>query len=263
MGELGITTREHYESSLYMMEEFGVIGTCEVQEDATGCSIEGNTSVMVLCDGIGGLERGELASRTAVNEVLRCAREYEWKDNPTDFLKYCIEQANEAVFELTDEDGIAIQSGCTIVIVLTVGRKLYVGNVGDSRAYLVKKDEMYRLTEDHNYYELLKRQLERKEISQEQYNIETERGAALTSYLGMGTLKECYICRQPIVLDRDEIVLLESDGLYKLVSDEEIMCIIRNNVRRLDKAGAELLESARTHRRNYQDNTSIVLFRIK
>lgn len=263
MNDLGLTTRESYASSLYVIEEFSAIGTCEKQEDATGCLIEGNTSVLVLCDGIGGLERGDLAARTAVNTILRRASGYIWKESPIEFLSYLIAEANEAVFQLVDESGIPIQGGCTLVVVLTVGRRLYLANVGDSRAYLIKKDGMRQLTQDHNFSEQLKRQLKSGEISQEEYNANIARGTALTSYLGMGELKECFICSEPIILDRDEIVLLESDGLYKLVSDEEIARIVKNNVRTLENGGTELLKHARNFAVNYQDNTSIILFRIK
>ena len=263
MNDLGLTTRESYASSLYVIEEFSAIGTCEKQEDATGCLIEGNTSVMVLCDGIGGLERGDLAAKTAVNTILRCASGYIWRESPIEFLRYLIAVANEAVFQLVDESGIPIQGGCTLVIVLTVGRRLYLANVGDSRAYLIKKDGMRQLTQDHNLSEQLKRQLKSGEISQEEYNENISRGMMLTSYLGMGELKESFICSDPLVLDRDEIVLIESDGLYKLVSNEETEKILKNNVRMLGNGGNELLQCAKNSTVNYQDNTSIILFRIK
>lgn len=263
MGELELTRRESYTSALYQIEEFSTIGTCEMQEDATGSGIAGNTSVMVLCDGIGGLERGELASKIAVDTILKCAEEYVWKERPIDFLQFLIEEANDAVFGLNDESGTPIQGGCTVVITLTIGRKLYWANVGDSRAYIIKQGEMQQLTRDHNYGELLRRQLEQEVITQEEYGANIAKGAALTSYLGMGELKEWFVCREPVLLDRDEVVLLESDGLYKLLNEEEIMQIVRRNVRSLDVVGEELLLCAKKNVTNYQDNTSILLLRIK
>lgn len=239
MNKLGLTKRESYSSPLYAIEEFNAIGTCENQQDYTGCCIEKNTAVMVLCDGIGGLERGELAAHKAVDVVLNLAKKYEWKNNPVQFIELSLKEANEAVFSLCDENGIPLQSGCTIVLILVVGNKLYVANVGDSRAYLVKKDDMLQLTEDHNY------------------------GAALTSYIGIGNLEEYYISKEPIALERDEVLLMETDGLYKLVDDSTIYSTIREKVRCLDEVGEELLRIANANVEAYQDNTSIVLFRIK
>lgn len=263
MKELKLTTRESFASPLYALEEFSDIGTCDVQEDATGCFIEGNTAVMVLCDGIGGMERGELASRKAVQTIQYFVRNYEWKEKPEAFLRFLVEEANRAVFELTDEENIPLQGGCTLVLLLAVGRKVYWANVGDSRAYIIKKDGIYRLTKDHNYLEQLKKELQENRISEEQYRSLKPKGAALTSYLGMGEMKECYVCKEPLLLDRDEVILMESDGLYKLLDEEQIWQIVRKNVRCLDVAGEELLGKAKEQVRNYQDNTSIILFRMK
>ncbi len=263
MNTLGLTTRRTYESSLYVIEEFSTLGTCAVQEDATGCCIRENTSVMVLCDGIGGMERGDLAAKMAVDTILQCSAKCVWKENPVAFLRYAVEEANHAVFELIGDDGVPIQGGCTLVVVLTVGRKLYLANVGDSRAYVLRKEGFDRITTDHNYGEWLKRELEKKEITEEKYCSEIEKGAALTSYIGMGALKECFVSSKPMLLDRDEVLIVESDGLYKLVNENEIKEIICRNIRSLDEAGMHLLKRAREQVKGYQDNTSIILFRIK
>lgn len=263
MGRLQFTTRNSYSSSLYEIEEFGMAGTCAVQEDATGCRIDGNTSVMVLCDGIGSLARGDLAARAAVRNILQLTSEYAWKDNPVEFLKYLLAEANEAVFSLKDEHGKPVRGGCTLVVVLTDGRRLYLANTGDSRAYLIRKDGIHRLTEDHNFSGMLRRALACGEISEEEYAANIARGAALTGYLGLEEIKEHFVCSGPLLLDRDEVVLLESDGLYKLVSEEEIFRIVRSNVRTLEAAGTELLTYAENRAKTYQDNTSVLLFRIK
>lgn len=263
MKDWKLTTRKSYESPLYVIEEFSSIGTCEVQEDATGCLMEGNTAVLVVCDGIGGLERGDLAARTATDTVLRLVSEYDWREAPSAFLRYLLEETNEAVFQMRDEKGRSVQGGCTLALALIAGRKLYVANVGDSRVYLIKKGASRQLSVDHNYAGQLARQLKANEITQAEYEENIPRGAALTSYIGMGELREWFLTEEPVLLDRDEIVFLESDGLYKLLNDREIMEQIRANIRELNTAGEALLREAETRAGKYQDNTSIVLFRIK
>lgn len=263
MNKLGLTKRENYTSPLYVIEEFNAIGTCQNQQDCTGCYIEKDTSVMVLCDGIGGLERGEIAACKAVDVVLTLAKKHEWKNNPIQFLEISLMEANEAVFSLCDENGVPLQSGCTIVLTLIVGNKLYVANVGDSRAYLAKKSEMIQLTEDHNYGKRLDRMCVADSLTEDEYKELMAKGAALTSYIGIGNLEEYYISREPIALERDEVILLESDGLYKLVDDSTVFSTIRKKVRCLDEAGEELLQTAQGKTNAYQDNTSIILFRIK
>lgn len=259
----GFTKRESYESPLYAIEEFSVIGSCSRQEDCTGCLLEGNTSVMVLCDGIGGMERGDLASQTAISSIIKNSCEYLWKEKPTEFLKYLVQEANEAVFSMRDESGRAVYGGCTLVLALTLGRRVFIANVGDSRAYIINRDKIERLTKDHNFSELLKRQLEECKITNAEYEEQKVRGAALTSYLGMGELKESFIGNEPLIFDRDEVLLIISDGLYKLLPEKEIFKIIKDRLRCLDEAGEELLAAAQKHKKDYQDNTSIILFRIK
>lgn len=209
------------------------------------------------------LRGGDLAAKVAVAEILQLTSEYEWKDNPVEFLKYLLAEANEAVFSLKDEDGRPLLCGCTLVVVLTAGRRLYVANAGDSRAYLIKKDGIYRLTEEHNFSGMLHRAFACGEISREEYAANTAKGAVLTGYLGLEGIKEYFICSGPLLLDRDEVVLLESDGLHKLVSEEEMFRIVRSNVRMLEAAGTELLTCAESMAATYQDNTSILLFRMK
>lgn len=263
MDGMGLTRRESYSSSLYAIEEFSILGSRKKQEDGTGCSIDGNTSVMVLCDGIGGLERGDLAAKAAVESILWQASEYEWKENPVSFLDYLIQKANESVFSLCDESGRAIQGGCTLVLALAVGRKVYIASVGDSRAYIIRRTGIRQLTPEHTFAEQLRRRIMAGEIMREEYDKEIARGAALTSYLGMGKLQECFLCSGPLVLDRDEVILLESDGLHKVVSDADIFRIIEGKLRCLDEAGEELLSMVQNQKNRFTDNTSIILFRIK
>lgn len=263
MNKIELTKRESYNSPIYVVEEFNAIGTCENQQDYTGCYMEKNTAVLVLCDGIGGLERGELAAHKAVDVVLNLAKKHEWKNNPVQFLELCLKEANEAVFSLCDENDIPLQSGCTIVIVLIVGNKLYVANIGDSRAYLAKRNKLMQLTEDHNYGKRIERMNESGSLTEEEYAEVEEKGAALTSYIGIGNLEEYHISKEPIALERDEVLLMETDGLYKLVDDSTIYSTIREKVRCLDEVGEELLQIAHRNVEAYQDNTSIILFRIK
>lgn len=261
------TKRESHEDSFYTIDELQVLGTCDKQEDSLCVVRKGMFTLLAVCDGMGGLERGELASKAAAETVRKCAEEWTNDTDPVKFLKNTVERANLAVEQVTDENGRLLTAGSTICIALIKGIQLYVANVGDSRVCLINKSGLVRLTTDMNYAEKLKRMLERGEISKEGYKEEIRQGKALTSYLGMGELDEVYVSDTPVKVDQGSVVLLESDGLYKLLSDTMIQEIVALNSRNTTLAGENLIEKAAASvaetSSKYQDNTSIILFRVK
>ena len=254
---------ESFENSFYSVELFSTLGTNDEQEDVISCSLGDMCAVLVLCDGMGGMKGGRLAAQTAIRSIQMFTEDEDWTSNPKEFLKRAMERADEEVFFLKDDAGKRLGCGCTLLIALVTGRKIYYGNVGDSRIYFYDGAELRQLSQDHTYGELLKHRLMTGKIDKEEYQKETEDAAALTGYLGLGELKESFVCTKPLLLDRNQVLCLQSDGLYKLVSEEEMKEIICNHVKCLEQVGYELLHRAETNRRLYQDNTSFILLRLK
>lgn len=255
----------HYslENSFYSVEAYSVIGTCEKQEDAMDCVANDTSMVLILCDGMGGLGNGEMAAIKAVSTIKQLVTEQTWTSNPQEFLRKAIEIADEEVYFLKDSDGKKISAGCTVLIALVIGRKVFYANVGDSRIYYYDGNVLLQMSQDHNYGEQLKRQLRDGEITKETYEKEQSKEAALTSYLGLGEVKERYIAEEPILLDRNQVLCLQSDGLYKLLSEEEMQEIIGQTPKDLGRVGERLLQKAEENRVSYQDNTSFILLRLK
>ncbi len=251
------------ENTFYSIEIAQQLGTNEQQEDAVGCVLGDMSALLILCDGMGGLNRGALAAETAVATIKSLSKKMDWEQNPIEFMSRAIRLADEEVYHLRDENDERIKGGCTLIMALLIGRNLYYANVGDSRIYIYEEKEIRQLTQDHNYGEMLKRRFQQGKISEEELKAEWGRAAALTSYIGMGEIKEAFISSQPIKLNRDSVVLLQSDGLYKLVSDDEIRQIVENNSRDLERVMTKLFEQAYHNKRNYQDNTSVMLLRMK
>lgn len=265
MKESDEKARYHYsfENSLYSVEAYSVIGTGERQEDAVDCIVEEMSAVLIVCDGMGGLEQGRTAAKRAAAVVKQLALEQDWKSRPRQFLSKAIEIADEEVYFLKNADGDKISAGCTIIIALVLGREVFYANVGDSRIYHYNGVDFLKLTQDHNYGELLKKKRKNGEIGEDEYQRELSKAAALTSYLGLGELKEFYIAEEPVLLDRNHVLCLQTDGLYKLLSNEEMKEIIKKNAKDLKKIGENLLNRAEANRVSYQDNTSFILLRLK
>lgn len=251
------------ENAFYSIEIAQQLGTNETQEDVVGFELGDMSAMLILCDGMGGMQRGELAAKTAVDAIKQLGKKMDWEHNPQEFLNKAIRVADEEVYLLTDENGERIRGGCTLILALVIGRNLYWANVGDSRIYLYKDKELNQLTQDHNYGEMLKRRLQQGRISEQELKNEWGRAAALTSYIGIGEIREEYISEISVQMDRDSVVLMQSDGLYKLVSEEEMKGVIENSTRNLERVMTKLLERAYLNKKEYQDNTSVILLRMK
>ena len=122
-------------------------------------------------------------------------------------------------------------------------------SVGDSKIYVIRRDDMVCVTKEHNYLMLLNKQLEEGTIDEEEYAREVKRGAALISYLGMGNVNLMDANPNPLPLEDGDIVVLCSDGLYKALSDADD----------LEAAVQELQMQAQISAGRVQDNTSIVV----
>ena len=148
--------------------------------------------------------------------------------------------------------------------VIIKDHKLYYVSVGDSRIYLIRKEEIAQITEDQNYRLTLKRELENNTLSQEEYLKEIPYADALISYIGMGGLKVIeYNSDYPLELKDGDKILLCSDGFYRSFSEKEIIeevngienFSIEEDVKRMIEKAAQknILQGKK------QDNTSGIL----
>jgi len=96
-------------------------------------------AVAVLADGVGGLNYGEVASRLAVETALKTFREAPGEQTPQQLLTQMFNSANLAVYDKGMEDHGKSRMATTLAIVVLRNNEIVVGNVGDSRVYLVRK----------------------------------------------------------------------------------------------------------------------------
>lgn len=238
-----------------------IIGTRKSQQDSIFGYVNGTKALTIVCDGMGGLTGGELASRLAVECLMK-----EWfageeiADIPV-FLEQAALKADEQVFAQKDEMGNSLEAGTTIVAAIVRGRELYWLSVGDSRIYIIRGNEMVAVNRKHNYRMTLNRKLKRGEITKEEYAAEEYRAEALISYLGMGNVSLMDVNQKPFLLEDGDIVVLSSDGLYKSLSEEEIFELVRMNEGNMQEAAEALTKAAMGKGKAKQDNTSVVTLR--
>lgn len=238
-----------------------VIGARESQQDSCYVDVEedGN-AIGIICDGMGGLAGGEIASQNAVRMFIE---DYEQvRHEYTNFYSFFLEEMIEIdsmVAELTDEAGNLLSAGTTLVAVSVKDGNFQWISVGDSKIYILRENHLYSMAMEHNYLTLLNQRLQEGSISEEEYASEVGRGAALISYLGMGNISLMDAYPKPVELMDGDIILLCSDGLYKALTEQQITEIIHNYAGNLDVAANVLQEQAAMAAGRTQDNTSIVM----
>lgn len=243
------------------------IGDRSDQQDDFGYDLNDSGAMVLVCDGMGGHNGGNLASATVTKRFLS---DYK-KLCPTDktatiaFLHDTTVLANSDVFELADLNGEKINAGSTVVSVAIFDRQLYWSSVGDSRLYLFRDGELVQITQDHNYTTLLTEKLNMGLISQEEFEYEKCNGEALISYIGMATLPLIDYNDTPFALVSNDKLILMSDGLYKVLSDNEILSVV-SNFSNISEAVQALNQKAKRNAKKFKisrDNTTISILKIK
>lgn len=253
------------ENSLFRLSVFSVLGDREEQQDSVGFELKADEGMVVVCDGMGGHECGKLASTLAVDLMLRtCDADYPCKDVHA-MLIDAVVRADARIASMTHKDGTRMTAGSTLVAVHIRGKELYWVSVGDSRIYLYRNGELVQATEDHIYRNLLDEKYREGEIEQEIYDTELERGEALISFLGVDGLPKIDSNDTPLLLQKEDLVLLMTDGLYKLVPDEEIGRILENFVNIDDalKALEMKVQKAAEKQKISRDNMTLALLKLK
>lgn len=253
------------ENAVLELAALSVLGDRSDQQDRMGYALSADSGVAVVCDGMGGHDGGRLASTAAVEEILAACAVESTSFDPVELLLSAVKRANSRVCALTDSSGNPLRAGSTAVALWVGNGSLYWGAVGDSRAYLFRGGEWVCLTQDHNYLTVLNEKRNAGLIDEAEYARESVRGEALISFLGIGELNLIDYSSTPLTVYRDDKVLIMSDGLYKLVSDEEIARII-DNFNNIGDAVQALEMKAKKNSKNKQidrDNMTVALIKIK
>ena len=107
------------------------------------------SNLLIVADGMGGHQAGDLASRYTVEVIVDSVKKSR-KDDPVYVLREAIEMANRKVLEKADSDDSLHGMGTTVVAATVKDGCLYVANVGDSRLYLIR-DHIRQITKDHSF----------------------------------------------------------------------------------------------------------------
>jgi PPM family protein phosphatase len=233
-------------------------------EDAIGS--DPDIGLMVLADGMGGYNAGEVASGIAVQIVSELAAEGASRENRDEIdphsgmmrqsivLRDAVYRANKIIFQTAQSQTHCEGMGTTIVACMFYDNKVSIAHVGDSRAYRLRSGQFEQLTMDHS---LLQELVDRGFYSAEEAQRSTNRNY-VTRALGVEPTVEVEVNEYEV--QPDDVYLLCSDGLPDMVEDEDIHLTISTFNDSLDVVGKQLIELANDH--GGRDNVSVMLAQV-
>ncbi len=234
------------------------VGLCRVlNEDNWGWAHLGEGLDLYVCaDGMGGHDKGEVASQMAVETICaKAARRIEALDRISperleNVLEESFQDANNGIKDHSET--LRNDMGTTMVAALVHEDRLaFVANVGDSRGYLLREGMLHQVTRDHS---LVARMVEQKRISREEARHHPHSNILLRT---VGTERNVDIDIFSVELEPGDRLLLNSDGLWGEVEDEDIESIL-NHYDDPRVACRELVRAA--HHGGGKDNITVVLY---
>ena len=253
--------QEQYQPKELQVSAASLIGSRRNQQDSL-CytSLPDKGFLAVVCDGMGGLGGGELASYTAcagmVDAFEKCG-----DAQPADFFVRTASEIDVSVAGIADAEGVPIGAGTTLSAVWIKENCMHWISVGDSKIYLVRGHQTRCLTTPHNYKMLLDKRKQAGTITSEQYEAEFSRGEALISYIGMNGLKYMDVSMEGLELEAEDQIVLCSDGFYRQCPEENLAQCLENLSGDYETYASQLAEAVIRNQPRGMDNTTLILVR--
>ena len=202
------------------------IGSCRQENQDNYCAqqLPGGTAWGIVCDGMGGVNGGRIAAHIATDTMQQYFARQRRSLQPggeKSFIMRGFDITNRAVYEKATSDPEMMGMGTTGVCAYAGGGLAHVVHAGDSRAYLFHEGEMRQITRDHSMVQQL---VDSGKITREQAAQHPKKNL-ITRALGVSAniVPEYNRCE----IEVGDILLLCSDGLTNMISDEEIALVLR------------------------------------
>jgi serine/threonine protein phosphatase PrpC len=226
--------------------------------------VDENGVVLAVSDGMGGALAGEVASKMAVETVSHKFLEEDdpdktispdsYSDSLVGKLYDATVYANHLIHQQGRKDPQYNGMGATFTAVGITPEAIDLVQVGDSRAYLIRKGQIYQVTKDQS---LVQQLIDAGQIQPEEAETHTLKNVILQA---LGAQNEIYPVAARLAPQRDDILLLCSDGLSNKVGGIDLQKIVLENINQLQIAAAELIKEA--NRRGGEDNITLILAKL-
>ncbi|MBE8163313.1 MAG: serine/threonine-protein phosphatase [Bdellovibrionaceae bacterium] len=221
------------------------------KENQDAILIDKKLNLYAVADGMGGYKGGALASKIATEELysfLDGNKTSLKESNISHYIQKAYSQANTSIYSTAQKKEGFTGMGTTMVSCLAFDNTFYIANVGDSRAYLFRDNLLWQITKDHSLAE------ESLRMGQSIDNINAN---IITRSVGYASEVIVDVIERP--LQNGDYILLCSDGLNKMISDEELAELLKT---RNNKTIAKDLVQLSNKRRSI-DNVSVLWIEIK
>lgn len=222
--------------------------------------MEPSSRLFVVADGMGGHAGGETASKLTVETVIQSILTDKASSiamEPADLVMGAVHRANTAVYSVAEKNKALAGMGTTVVTMYFDAGKLFVGHVGDSRVYMLKKHQIWQITRDHS---LVNEKLKAGIITRDQLKKDKSRNVITRS---VGFESSVLVDVYQKEASPGELYLACSDGLSGLVDDQEILATANElawDGEDLTPLVNKLIEKANAN--GGDDNVTVVAVRI-
>ena len=226
----------------------------EMNQDAYYISDSSSeVKLYLLADGMGGYKGGEIAS----NLAIKCTKNYienNFKETPKDresliqLIASSMEYANMVVYEKSRENKEYEGMGTTLEVCLIYNSRAYIAHIGDSRIFRIRKGLIRQLTQDHSYVQTL---VKEGTITKEEAKHHPKKNM-LTKALGCNAFVEPDVMVKGFL--KEDILIINSDGLTNLVPQEEIFKQAKKDI---EQAPKELVKIANEN--GGYDNITVII----
>src|SRR5713226_7983317 len=176
-------------------------------------------ALFIVADGMGGHAAGEVASEIAVDTVSNVYYQDDSDDVAVSLL-HAIRRANASIHQRAAENMLRSGMGTTCVAAVLRGNMAYIANVGDSRAYLLRQSQVKQVSQDHSW---VAEQVRAGLLTEDQARTHAQRNVITRC---LGTQADVEIDVFPEAIEESDALVLCTDGLSGLVSDDEIRRIV-------------------------------------
>lgn len=225
---------------------------------------DASIGLALLADGMGGYNAGDIASQmaalTITAELKARFTTAQQSSNKLDVhqaqnhLLEAINVANHAIFQVSNEQSHCAGMGTTLVAAVFIDNQVIIAHIGDSRAYVLRDEQLIQLTNDHS---VLQEQLDAGLLSQEQARSVNYKNY-VTRALGVDSIADTEDHVHPV--KPNDIYLLCSDGLSDMVDDDEIRLTLSEHSDNLELAANTLIRKANMY--GGKDNISLILIQV-
>lgn len=206
--------------------------------------------LLAVADGMGGHRAGEIASNITINHLTKRFKDkvtVGTKEEAIEFLKQAVSEANEKIYEYTEENPESKGMGTTIVVALFTNDYLLFGNIGDSSGFVFKNNKIHKVTTDHTLVNLL---VKSGELTEEEARKHPRKNVLMRA-LGATTTVEMDI----VMVETDvDGILLCSDGLTNMLEFEQIEKVLNEKLDAQDMVRKLINKS---NNRGGNDNISV------